>query len=148
MNDRLYKAFPVGWRSILKNVQVYSTAGNLSTSTTFSYDYVFLPAYVELSNTTTTAYTQEGTFIPWFTSNASRMKYIGLVRETPYTIKYTGTDEPTTILSNNVQMGDIWQRTYNGVTSYLYYLPSDYFYINKWIYSTDYPISSTSARSV
>lgn len=73
-NSRVYDAFPTVWKSILKQVQIPASAGNLSQEIVISKDYVYLPSYVELSGTQTQPYGNEGAHITWFTGDASRVK--------------------------------------------------------------------------
>ena len=76
LNNRVYNAFPLKWRQLLKNVSVKSSAGNKSTAITSSGCYVFIPAVVEMdSSKDTEPYINEGAAIEFFTTNASRICY-------------------------------------------------------------------------
>jgi hypothetical protein len=74
-NGRFYDAFPIVWKSIIKQVQIPANAGNGSMTT--SKDYIYLPSYVELSGTTTSPYSGEGTQIGWMNNYSARIKTIG-----------------------------------------------------------------------
>lgn len=74
MNSRVYEAFPTVWKSILKKVQIPTSAGGGSQEIIFSKDYVYAPSYVELSGIQTQPYVNEGSHIAWFTDDASRVK--------------------------------------------------------------------------
>ena len=73
-NSRVYDAFPTEWQSIIKQVQIPSTAGNRSTDIIYSKDYVYLPSCVEVFNTTDDPYASEGKIIPFFNTDTDRIK--------------------------------------------------------------------------
>ena len=73
-NGRVYDAFPTEWRSIIKQVQIPSTAGNMSSDIVYSKDYVYLPSYVEVFNTIEDPYASEGKVITFFNTDADRIK--------------------------------------------------------------------------
>ena len=73
-NGRVYDAFPTEWRSIIKQVQIPSTAGNMSSDIVYSKDYVYLPSYVEVFNTIEDPYASEGRAIAFFNTDADRIK--------------------------------------------------------------------------
>ena len=73
-NGRVYDAFPTEWRSIIKQVQIPSTAGNMSSDIVYSKDYVYLPSYVEVFNTIEDPYVSEGKVIACFNTDVDRIK--------------------------------------------------------------------------
>ena len=73
-NGRVYDAFPTEWRSIIKQVQIPSTAGNMSRDIVYSKDYVYLPSYVEVFNTIEDPYASEGKAIAFFNTDVDRIK--------------------------------------------------------------------------
>lgn len=73
-NGRVYDAFPTEWRSIIKQVQIPSTAGNMSSDIVYSKDYVYLPSYVEVFNTIEDPYVSEGKVIAFFNTDVDRIK--------------------------------------------------------------------------
>lgn len=73
-NGRVYDAFPTEWQSIIKQVQIPSTAGNRSSDIVYSKDYVYLPSYVEVFNTTEDPYASEGKIITFFNTDTDRIK--------------------------------------------------------------------------
>ena len=119
LNNRIFKALPVYWRAILKKVKINATAGNQSNEILISEDYVYLPSYVEVGNVQTEPYASEGTFIKWFTSNKSRLKFRGQILSDDLTFHTTETD-PTLLTTVTVKPGDIWINTSNQSIGYLY----------------------------
>jgi hypothetical protein len=83
VNARFYDALPTVWKSMIRQVQVPSNAGNDSIVT--SKDYIYLPSYVELSGVTTAPYSSEGVQIGWMTSSSARIKTVNGVAQTYYT---------------------------------------------------------------
>ena len=83
VNSRFYDALPTVWKSMIRQVQVPSNAGNDSIVT--SKDYIYLPSYVELSGVTTAPYSSEGVQIGWMTSSSARIKTVNGVAQTYYT---------------------------------------------------------------
>ena len=73
-NGRVYDAFPTELRSIIKQVQIPSTAGNMSSDIVYSKDYVYLPSYVEVFNTIEDPYVSEGKVIAFFNTDVDRIK--------------------------------------------------------------------------
>ena len=73
-NGRVYDAFPTEWKSIIKQVQIPSTAGNMSSDIVYSKDYVYLPSYVEVFNTIEDPYVSEGKVIAFFNTDVDRIK--------------------------------------------------------------------------
>ena len=76
LNGRLYKAFPVKWKQLMKQVRVKSSVGDKSTETSDSNCYIFIPSVAELdSSVTSEPYVSEGTHISHFLSTDSRVCY-------------------------------------------------------------------------
>ena len=73
-NGRVYDAFPTEWKSIIKQVQIPASAGNRTSDIVYSKDYVYLPSYVEVFNTTEDPYASEGKVITFFNTDADRIK--------------------------------------------------------------------------
>lgn len=78
-NERIYNAFPTVWKSIIKQTEIPTSAGNKSTGIITSKDYVYLPSYVEMceissGSTNSDTYMSEGTTISWMTSSTARIK--------------------------------------------------------------------------
>lgn len=73
-NNRIYNAFPTVWKSIIKQVQIPTSAGGKSQEIIASKDYVYLPSYVEISGIQTQPYGNEGSHISWFIGDAERVK--------------------------------------------------------------------------
>lgn len=73
-NNRIYNAFPIQWKAIIKQVQIPATAGGTSSEIVYSKDYVYLPSYIEVYNTIEAPYKSEGNIISFFNSDADRIK--------------------------------------------------------------------------
>lgn len=74
LNTRLYDAMPIQWKQLMKQVQVTSSAGNKSAEISSSDCYIAIPAAIEMEpGMTTEPYVYEGTSIPYFTTNKSRI---------------------------------------------------------------------------
>jgi hypothetical protein len=106
-NERVYKAMPVQWRTIIKKVKVNAKEKNGTSNVVTSETYLYPPARVEMDGTTDTLYTGEGYHIPWFVSNATRVKFLELYVDYNPTI-YTDNTDPTQLTSNHVKEGDFW----------------------------------------
>ena len=75
LNERLYAAIPVQWKSLIKRVQVSSSAGNKSSEIITSDCYVTIPAVIEVNSTISKSpYPSEGTPISYMTTNDSRKR--------------------------------------------------------------------------
>lgn len=48
LNSRIYKAFPMKWKQLMKQVKVKSSVGNKSTDVTSSDCYIYIPSIYEL----------------------------------------------------------------------------------------------------
>ncbi len=76
LNNRIYNAFPLKWKQLMKQVKINSSIGNKSTEISSSNCYITVPAAIELSaNMTSEPYSYEGTHIDYFTTNDSRILY-------------------------------------------------------------------------
>ena len=115
-NNRIYNAMPYTWKSLIKQVQLTGTIGEGSTVTNTSDNYIYLPAYAEMVSTTTQARLCEGELIPWMTAYRYRVKsrYAMIPENVHY---FYGSTEPSTLSSNDVQIGDIWAYNSTSVDS-------------------------------
>ena len=76
LNNRVYDAFPIKWKQLMKQVKVRSTVGNKSSEVSNSDCYVFIPSVAELdSNMNIDPYVSEGTLISHFSNNKARICY-------------------------------------------------------------------------
>ena len=73
-NDRVYNAFPIVWKSVIKKPYIPANIGNNSSTIVTSQDYIYLPSYVELAAITSDPYNNEGYAISWMTSTTDRIK--------------------------------------------------------------------------
>lgn len=77
LNNRLYNAMPIQIQSLVKQVTVWSSIGNMSTEVSSSQCYVVIPSAIEMSNETEVnkePYTNEGTTISYMTSKDMRKR--------------------------------------------------------------------------
>lgn len=76
LDSRLVEALPIGWRQLIKQVKVSSSAGGRSKEITTSDCYFFIPSAIELdSSMSDEPYVYEGQTISFMTNNASRIKH-------------------------------------------------------------------------
>ena len=123
-NSRVFKGLPIGWRSLIQDVEIVSTIGDQSTSTSDSSNKVYLQSYREVgSGSTTAGYISEvGTStapIPWYTTNPTRLKWRGRLHLDDATI-YTGSTEPSVETQTIIYPGDIWVNTGNSSIGYIF----------------------------
>ena len=119
MNNKLIEAFPVTWRTMLKQVKIKATAGGQSSTIVTSKDYVYLASRNELHPYTDEPYASEGSHIySWYTTDRHRVKFFGIpIRDD---VKYfSGDTDPRDITSNNVSEGDIWLKTTESNRGYI-----------------------------
>lgn len=117
-NERILSALPTVWQSMIKTVKVSASAGDQSTEILVSEDKVYLESCTALTNTQSSIYPSEGSYIPWFTSNIMRAKFRGVIIADDANY-YTDSSEPSTISSNNVKPGDVWQPSDGGGWNYI-----------------------------
>ena len=117
-NGRIFDALPTVWQSMIKTVKVSASAGNQSTEVLVSEDKVYLESISALTNNKDSIYPSEGSYITWFTSNMVRAKFRGVIIPDDATY-YTSSSEPSTVSSNNVKLGDVWQPSDGGGWNYI-----------------------------
>ena len=75
LNERFYKAIPVQWRQIIKQVKIQSSNGQKSTETSTSKCYIAIPAAYEVDGSINfEPYSYEVSPIPFITSDATRLR--------------------------------------------------------------------------
>ena len=75
LNERFYKAIPVQWRQLIKQVKIQSSNGQKSTETSTSNCYIAIPAAYEVDGSMNfEPYSYEGSPIPFITSDATRLR--------------------------------------------------------------------------
>lgn len=75
LNERFYKAIPVQWRQLIKQVKIQSSNGQKSTETSTSKCYIAIPAAYEVDGSMNfEPYSYEGSPIPFITSDATRLR--------------------------------------------------------------------------
>ena len=124
MQTRLYDALPITWQSMVKHVRVNASLGDYSTEITVSDDTVYLPCLTEATNNSSIPYSNEGAYIPWYTSDMLRAKFRGYVisDDAEY---YDMSSDPTKDNPSVVKFGDIWRHTGNSNMLYTY-VDADY----------------------
>ena len=122
LNSRVFNALDYGWQSMIKAVKISASAGNQSTEIIVSEDKIYLPANREMGGNTSVPYSNEGSAISFFTTNASRLKFGDLiVREDAQFI--TAATDPTDLSGYTINEGDIWINTTNSSVGYMYISP-------------------------
>lgn len=107
LNSRVYNAMPYTWKSLIKQVQLTGTIGDLSTDTNISDNYIYLPAYAETWPSTASGRLCEGDLISWMVDRRRRVKSRWTIIPDDANYYYT-TVEPSTLVTNNVKVGDMW----------------------------------------
>lgn len=76
LNKRFYDAIPVEWKQLIKQVKIPSSVGEKSQETSTSNCFIAIPSIVEIdgSFSSTEPYNYEGTYIPFTTSDLSRIR--------------------------------------------------------------------------
>ncbi len=123
LNTRVYDALPYNWQAAIKQVKISASAGNQSSEIVISNDYIYLAANRELGGWTSTPYINEGDAISYFATNASRIKFCGLIVDENAQF-ITESSDPTQLTSYTVKEGDIWINTNNSSVGY-YYISAD-----------------------
>ena len=121
MANRIYDAFPIAWKAMLKKVQVNASAGNQSTEIVISEDYVYLACTTEMDGNQNSPYVNECIArISWYTSNMVRCKFRDQIIPDDATY-YTDSSDPTTVSTATVKKGDVWYKSNIGY----YYIPPE-----------------------
>lgn len=116
--NRVYGAFPIEWQQLIKRTRIPANHGNNDQTVVTSYDYIYLPSYKEMGNPTNSPYVDEGTYIAWFTSNLTRVKFRGrLILEDAQII--TSSSEPTAS-GYKCKNGDVWINSGNGSIGHIF----------------------------
>ena len=122
LNSRFYEALPYEWQAAIKSVKVKASAGNQSQEIVTSEDKIYLAANREVGGWTSSPYVDEGDAISFFTSNAARIKFPGLIIKEGAQF-FTGDTDPTKLSTCTVKEGDIWINTANDSIGYMYVSP-------------------------
>lgn len=74
LNTRFIKAVPIEWRQLIKQVKIPGNIGNKSSEVTTSNCYIAIPSIVAFDQSMAyEPYSYEGSTVPWFTSDSSRI---------------------------------------------------------------------------
>ena len=119
LNDRVFNGMDYGWQAMIKQVKIPASAGNRSSEIIVSNDKIYLAATREIGGYTGAPYDSEGSPISWFTSDASRIKFNGIIRHDDAQVITSGTD-PTQLTGYTIREGDIWINSGNSSYGYIY----------------------------
>ena len=114
VNNMVFNGLPFCWQAMIKAVKITASEGNQSTATIVSEDKIFLAAYAEVASVSTEPYASEGTIIPWFTSNASRVRFCGIFIPDDSQVIDTQTDPTLLTDTYTVRQWDRWRNSQNG----------------------------------
>ena len=118
-NGKVFNALPYSWQSIIKLIRFNATQGNNTSDVIVSDNKVYLPAYSEMYSVSYNPYVSEGTLIPWFVDNKSRVKFNGLIIPEDSQL-ISEINDPTGMPDiYQIKEGDIW---YKSNSSYYYYI--------------------------
>lgn len=119
LNDRVFNGMDYGWQAMIKQVKIPASAGNRSSEIIVSNDKIYLAATREIGGYSGSPYDSEGSTISWFTSNAARIKFNGIIRHDDAQVISSDTD-PTQLTGYSVKEGDIWINTANSSYGFIY----------------------------
>ena len=111
LNNRLYKAMPIGWRQLIQKVRVPGNVGGQSTEIAYANCYFYLPSVIE-------PYIYEGSAIDFITRNDTRR------RRTP-----DGTIAAYWTRSPNRDYNGYYNAVNTDGNIYSYYYPTDKNYV-------------------
>ena len=125
VNGRVYDGMPEDWKYIIRQCRVnyiinVNNDGHGDVSTCDAK--VWIPALAEVSADyrTSEPYCYEGTLVPFFTNNASRVKFQGKPLREGYSVWSQNTD-PALNSANTVVDGDLWIDTGHSSTGMIRY---------------------------
>lgn len=119
LNNRLYKAMPIGWRQLVQKVRVPGNIGGQSTEIAYANCYFYVPSTIELDSTLTNEpYIYEGSAIDFITTNDTRR------RRTP-----DGTVAAYWTRSPNREYSGYYNAVNTNGNIYGYYYPTDKNYV-------------------
>ena len=119
LNNRLYKAMPIGWRQLVQKVRVPGNIGGQSTEISYANCYFYVPSAIELDSTLTNEpYIYEGSAIDFITTNDTRR------RRTP-----DGTIAAYWTRSPNREYNGYYNAVNTNGNIYGYYYPTDKNYV-------------------
>ena len=122
LNTRFFTALPITWQTMIKSVKINASAGDSSSEILTSEDKIYLVSQKEVVPTETNAiYLGEGEGIDFFISNKIRAKFKGRIVLDDATC-YVSSNDPSTISTNHIQHGDLWQ---NGSAALKIYINQD-----------------------
>ena len=76
LNNRIYNAFPIKWKQLIKQAKIKSSIGDQSTEVTSSDCYIAIPSAIQLdSSKISDPYINEDSAIDYLSTNESRILY-------------------------------------------------------------------------
>lgn len=121
LNSRIFNCYPVEWRSIIMPVYIRSMDVNSTIIT--SEDYVYIPAYSEITNNSQSEESGNGKSVISIFNNgngAAYCRFKNIIIPDGYRY-FTTSDDPSMLSSNNIKEGDMW-RTQYGSNQYAVYI--------------------------
>ena len=113
LNGKFYDGLPTIWQSLIAQCSIPSTAGNKSSTITYSDDYVYIPSYQEMVHTTQSSpYDAEGAPVLWFNTDLHRAKFPGMIIPVGFS-EFTDANDPVAA-GKTVKEGDVWKQNGNG----------------------------------
>ena len=133
-NDRILKAMPFEWQSVMASVRIPSSAGNNSLGIIYSTDKIYMPAYAEVATVSSEPYTSEAPLgqIRYATNQRTRVKWRGCtIPEDAQYIVYSndpsayvppnpGEDSSISGYTRALRDGDIWGTSTSTYNIYVY----------------------------
>ncbi len=116
MQSRYYPALPEPLRDMLEQVHI-SSVGYVDGTNHQIYesdDFVYPAAYRDFSGSNSEPWIYTGEWIPWFTSNAKRIKFVGI------TIPEDATFTSQQLPPSDPKIGDVWIATSNDSYGYIW----------------------------
>lgn len=111
LQNRLYNGFPDVWNRLMKQCRVnyncYIDGSNFDIQTTDAY--VWVPSITELGNYGG-SWALEGTWVSYFTSNITRLKFPGIATPRLYSV-FKSSSDPVADTTNVVNDGDVWVKS-------------------------------------
>ena len=122
VNDRVFKALPYCWQSIIKPVRIVTKGGfDNSENLEFTTDKIYVPSMADMQAVSTGLISSESSQISWFINNNTRIKFMGITVPENAQVITNAADDPTLYSDTyHVKEGDIWVRNVNPVVPYIY----------------------------
>lgn len=125
INGRCFSALPYEWQQIVKSVNMPITkfATTYTPTTTTVPAKMYIPAVIDVDANMALnqyQYSHEGTTIPWFINNSSRIFFAGITIPEDAQIIESNTDPTASSVMYTIKEGDIWVHINNNGRGYIY----------------------------